>query len=151
MGTLCMQKQVIQFKRDSVTRQVPYIAQTTPFTCGPASLLMAFNYFKPGLFNPYQHEIELSGALNVFTVSANTQSIPMLVYRVYRSDIKGDYWGGVALPQVTLWDSSTLLPDSNCPKVQFPLPTQYSSDVGQWKNFPKGEDGGLQTVVVQRI
>ncbi|HAW94358.1 MULTISPECIES: GNAT family N-acetyltransferase/peptidase C39 family protein [unclassified Arsukibacterium] len=69
---ICMQKQVIQFKRDSVTRQVPYIAQTTPFTCGPASLLMAFNYFKPGLFNPYQHEIELwREATTIFMTSGH--------------------------------------------------------------------------------
>lgn len=69
---ICMQKQVIQFLRDSVSHQVPYIAQTTPFTCGPASLLMAFNYFKPGMFNPYQLEIELwREATTIFMTSGH--------------------------------------------------------------------------------
>jgi ribosomal protein S18 acetylase RimI-like enzyme len=69
---ICMQKQVIQFNSDSVSRQVPYIAQTTPFTCGPASLLMAFNYFKPGFYNPYQHEIELwREATTIFMTSGH--------------------------------------------------------------------------------
>ncbi|KKO44772.1 acetyltransferase [Arsukibacterium ikkense] len=69
---ICMQKQVIQFNSDSVTRQVPYIAQSTPFTCGPASLLMAFNYFKPGLFDPYQLEIELwREATTIFMTSGH--------------------------------------------------------------------------------
>lgn len=69
---ICMQKQVIQFDTDSVARQVPYIAQTTPFTCGPASLLMAFNYFKPGSYNPYQLEIELwREATTIFMTSGH--------------------------------------------------------------------------------
>ncbi|WP_333609585.1 GNAT family N-acetyltransferase/peptidase C39 family protein [Arsukibacterium sp.] len=69
---ICMQKQVIQFNSRSVARQVPYIAQTTPFTCGPASLLMAFNYFKPGLFDPYQLEIELwREATTIFMTSGH--------------------------------------------------------------------------------
>lgn len=69
---ICMQKQIIQFDSDSVTRQVPYIAQTTPFTCGPASLLMAFNYFKPGMFDPYQLEIELwREATTIFMTSGH--------------------------------------------------------------------------------
>tara|TARA_R110002126_G_scaffold16136_1_gene64956 strand:- start:153 stop:1289 length:1137 start_codon:yes stop_codon:yes gene_type:complete len=69
---ICMQKQVIQFNSDSVSRQVPYIAQTTPFTCGPASLLMAFNYFKPGLFDPFQLEIELwREATTIFMTSGH--------------------------------------------------------------------------------
>jgi ribosomal protein S18 acetylase RimI-like enzyme len=69
---ICMQKQVIQFDSESVTRQVPYIAQTTPFTCGPACLLMAFNYFKPGQFAPFQLEIELwREATTIFMTSGH--------------------------------------------------------------------------------
>ncbi|WP_019676705.1 GNAT family N-acetyltransferase/peptidase C39 family protein [Arsukibacterium perlucidum] len=69
---ICMQKQIIQFNSDSVSRQVPYISQTTPFTCGPASLLMAFNYFKPGAFDPYQLEIELwREATTIFMTSGH--------------------------------------------------------------------------------
>ncbi|WP_213996962.1 ribosomal protein S18-alanine N-acetyltransferase [Arsukibacterium sp.] len=69
---ICMQKQIIQFNSDSVSRQVPYIAQTTPFTCGPASLLMAFNYFKPGAYDPYQLEIQLwREATTIFMTSGH--------------------------------------------------------------------------------
>jgi ribosomal-protein-alanine acetyltransferase len=69
---ICMQKQIIQFNSNSVARQVPYIAQTTPFTCGPACLLMAFNYFQPGLFDPHQLEIELwREATTIFMTSGH--------------------------------------------------------------------------------
>lgn len=69
---ICMQKQVIQFDTTSVTRQVPYIAQTTPFTCGPACLLMVFNYFLPNQFNPQQLEIDIwREATTIFMTSGH--------------------------------------------------------------------------------
>ena len=69
---ICMQKQIIQFDNASVLRQVPYIAQTTPFTCGPACLLMVFNYFKPNTFDPYALEIDIwREATTIFMTSGH--------------------------------------------------------------------------------
>ncbi|MBU1309048.1 MAG: peptidase C39 family protein [Gammaproteobacteria bacterium] len=69
---ICMQKQIIQFDTDSVQRQVPYIAQTTPFTCGPACLLMAFNYFEPGKYDPVSLEIDIwREATTIFMTSGH--------------------------------------------------------------------------------
>jgi len=69
---ICMQKQIIQFDSASVKRQVPYIAQTTPFTCGPACLLMAFNYFRPNQYDPVALEIELwREATTIFMTSGH--------------------------------------------------------------------------------
>lgn len=69
---ICMQKQIIQFDSTSVARQVPYIAQTTPFTCGPACLLMVFNYFEPNQFNPQQLEIDIwREATTIFMTSGH--------------------------------------------------------------------------------
>jgi ribosomal protein S18 acetylase RimI-like enzyme len=69
---ICMQKQVIQFDSDSVARQVPYIAQTTPFTCGPACLLMIFNYFKPNQYEPNALEIDIwREATTIFMTSGH--------------------------------------------------------------------------------
>lgn len=69
---LCLQKQIHHYQAASYTRLVPYIAQTTPFTCGPACLLMAFNYFQPGEFSPEHLEIELwREATTIFMTSGH--------------------------------------------------------------------------------
>ena len=69
---ICMQKQIIQFDTESVSRQVPYIAQTTPFTCGPACLLMAFNFFEPGKYDPVSLEIDIwREATTIFMTSGH--------------------------------------------------------------------------------
>ncbi len=69
---ICMQKQIIQFDSASLSRQVPYIPQTTPFTCGPACLLMAFNYFQPGKFDPAALEIDIwREATTIFMTSGH--------------------------------------------------------------------------------
>lgn len=69
---ICMQKQIIQFDTDSVKRQVPYIAQTTPFTCGPACLLMVFNYFQPNQYAPASLEIDIwREATTIFMTSGH--------------------------------------------------------------------------------
>lgn len=48
-----------KFDSEKAPRQVPYLTQTTPFTCGPASLLMALKYFNQPVTNPEQQELEL--------------------------------------------------------------------------------------------
>lgn len=69
---LCMQKQIIQFDNALVARQVPYIMQTTPFTCGPACLLMVFNYFKPNQYDPSALEIDIwREATTIFMTSGH--------------------------------------------------------------------------------
>lgn len=54
-----LQKQLHFFDTEKLPRQVPYLTQTTPFTCGPASLLMALSYFDQPVANPEQQELEL--------------------------------------------------------------------------------------------
>ncbi|RUO29036.1 ribosomal-protein-alanine acetyltransferase [Aliidiomarina sedimenti] len=54
-----LQKQLHFFDSERLPRQVPYLTQTTPFTCGPASLLMAMKYFGYPLHNPELEELEL--------------------------------------------------------------------------------------------
>lgn len=69
---LCMQKRVLQFEVKAGDKQVPYIAQTTPFTCGPACLLMVFNFFQPGRHDPYELEIDLwREATTIFMTSGH--------------------------------------------------------------------------------
>lgn len=54
-----LQKQLHFFDVERVPREVPYLTQTTPFTCGPASLLMALKYFGIGHGRPDLEELEL--------------------------------------------------------------------------------------------
>lgn len=56
---ICMQKQIQHFVALEQQQLVPYIAQSTPFTCGPACLLMVFNYFEPGCYLPEHLEIDI--------------------------------------------------------------------------------------------
>ena len=69
---LCMQKQIHHFPAIPHERLVPYISQSTPFTCGPACLLMAFNYFKPDHYTPEHLEIDIwREATTVFMTSGH--------------------------------------------------------------------------------
>ncbi len=69
---LCMQKQIHHFAAAPHSQLVPYIPQSTPFTCGPACLLMAFNYFKPEQFSPEHLEIDIwREATTVFMTSGH--------------------------------------------------------------------------------
>ncbi|MGX5913758.1 peptidase C39 family protein [Aliidiomarina sp. Khilg15.8] len=56
---LVLQKQLHFFDSERLPRQVPYLTQTTPFTCGPASLLMALSYFGQPSIDPARDELEL--------------------------------------------------------------------------------------------
>lgn len=71
-SAICMQKQIQHFSMLGQQRLVPYIAQSTPFTCGPASLLMVFNYFEPGRYLPEQLEIDIwREATTIFMTSGH--------------------------------------------------------------------------------
>ena len=54
-----LQKQLHFFDVERLPRHVPYLTQTTPFTCGPASLLMALKYFGIEHGRPDLEELEL--------------------------------------------------------------------------------------------
>lgn len=54
-----LQKQLHFFDSERTPRQVPYLTQTTPFTCGPTSLLMALKYFGCEYPQPDLEELEL--------------------------------------------------------------------------------------------
>ncbi|MCC5880717.1 MAG: peptidase C39 family protein [Idiomarina sp.] len=56
---LVLQKQLHFFDSERTPRQVPYLTQTTPFTCGPTSLMMALNYFGIEYANREHEELEL--------------------------------------------------------------------------------------------
>lgn len=54
-----LQKQLHFFDSERLPRQVPYLTQSTPFTCGPTSLLMALMYFGHTVSRPDLEELEL--------------------------------------------------------------------------------------------
>lgn len=54
-----LQKQLHFYDSERLPRRVPYLTQTTPFTCGPTSLLMALMYHGYEIANPEQEELEL--------------------------------------------------------------------------------------------
>ncbi|MCH8538100.1 MAG: GNAT family N-acetyltransferase/peptidase C39 family protein [Alkalimonas sp.] len=69
---LCMQKRVYFFDAGAARPQVGYIQQSTSFTCGPASLLMAMNYFEPNQYHPYLEELEIwREATTIFMTSGH--------------------------------------------------------------------------------
>jgi len=45
---LRMQKRIVVYPHDAAHRALPFYAQTTEFTCGPASLMMAMAAIRPG-------------------------------------------------------------------------------------------------------
>ncbi|MDP4535561.1 GNAT family N-acetyltransferase/peptidase C39 family protein [Alkalimonas collagenimarina] len=69
---LCMQKRVYFFDASAARPLVGYIQQSTSFTCGPASLLMAMNYFEPNQHHPYLEELEIwREATTIFMTSGH--------------------------------------------------------------------------------
>lgn len=69
---LVLQKQLHFFNSAQVPRLVPYLAQSTDFTCGPACLLMALAYFKLPLRHPDFEELEIwREATTIFMTSGH--------------------------------------------------------------------------------
>ncbi|MDP4529391.1 GNAT family N-acetyltransferase/peptidase C39 family protein [Alkalimonas delamerensis] len=69
---LCMQKRVFSYQQQGDSKRIQFIPQTTPFTCGPASLLMAMNYFEPGRYDPFFEELEIwREATTIFMTSGH--------------------------------------------------------------------------------
>lgn len=56
---LVLQKQLHFFDSSRVPRLVPHLTQSTPFTCGPASLLMALAWFREPVAQPQHEELEI--------------------------------------------------------------------------------------------
>ncbi|MCL5255984.1 MAG: peptidase C39 family protein, partial [Gammaproteobacteria bacterium] len=56
---LVLQKQLHFFDSSRVPRLVPHLTQSTPFTCGPASLLMALAWFQEPPAQPQHEELEI--------------------------------------------------------------------------------------------
>ncbi|TRW50002.1 GNAT family N-acetyltransferase [Aliidiomarina halalkaliphila] len=56
---LVFQKQLHYFDSAKVPRLVPLLTQSTEFTCGPASLLMALAWFDRAVANPQHEELEI--------------------------------------------------------------------------------------------
>lgn len=69
---LCMQKRVFSYQQQGTDKGIQFIQQTTPFTCGPAALLMAMNYFEPNTYDPYAEELEIwREATTIFMTSGH--------------------------------------------------------------------------------
>ncbi len=56
---LRMQKRIAHYPHDASHRSLPYYAQTTEFTCGPAALMMAMAALNPGYQPSRSEELQL--------------------------------------------------------------------------------------------
>ncbi len=56
---LRMQKRIATYPHDEAHRSLPYYAQTTEFTCGPAALMMAMAALDPGYLPSRRDELQL--------------------------------------------------------------------------------------------
>jgi len=69
---LRMEKCVHRLQPAGDTRVIPWISQTTPFTCGPASLMMAMNGLDPGYSPSPLEEIQIwREATTIFMTSGH--------------------------------------------------------------------------------
>lgn len=69
---LRMQKRVLPYPHDDAHRSIPYYAQTTEFTCGPACLMMAMAALDPGYQPSRSEELRLwREATTIFMTSGH--------------------------------------------------------------------------------
>lgn len=54
-----MQKRIRIYQRPAVHKSIPWLQQNTPFTCGPASLMMALAALKSGYIASLEEELEI--------------------------------------------------------------------------------------------
>ena len=89
-----LQKQLHFFNIQQVPRVVPYLTQTTDFTCGPASLLMALAYFGKPVEAPEFEELEIwREATTIFMTSGHGGCGPHgLARAALRRGLKVELW-----------------------------------------------------------
>ncbi|MEE4143203.1 MAG: GNAT family N-acetyltransferase/peptidase C39 family protein [Halieaceae bacterium] len=69
---LRMEKCIHRLEATNDNRAIPWISQTTPFTCGPASLMMAMNGLDPGYSPSPLEEVEIwREATTIFMTSGH--------------------------------------------------------------------------------
>ena len=69
---LCMEKKVQKMKKVDKTLSIPFYAQTTEFTCGPASLIMAMKSLDPQFKKNRNEEIQIwREATTIFMTSGH--------------------------------------------------------------------------------
>lgn len=69
---LRMEKCIHRLQSLNQNRAIPWISQTTPFTCGPASLMMAMNGLDPGYSPSQLEEVEIwREATTIFMTSGH--------------------------------------------------------------------------------
>ncbi|MCO4320055.1 GNAT family N-acetyltransferase/peptidase C39 family protein [Aliidiomarina quisquiliarum] len=97
---LVLQKQLHFFNSSQVPRLVPYVAQSTDFTCGPACLLMALAYFKLPLRHPDFEELEIwREATTIFMTSGHGGCGPHgLARAAIKRGLKVELWVSQAGP-----------------------------------------------------
>ncbi len=75
---LRMEKCIQRPESASGNRSIPWISQTTPFTCGPASLMMAMNGLDPGYSPSPLEEVEIwREATTIFMTSGHGGCHPL--------------------------------------------------------------------------
>jgi ribosomal-protein-alanine acetyltransferase len=75
---LRMQKRIRHYPRDSVHSIIPWLQQSTQFTCGPASLMMAFSALTPNYQVSLAEELELwREATTIFMTSGHGGCHPL--------------------------------------------------------------------------
>lgn len=100
-----LQKQLHFFDSERTPRRVPYLTQTTPFTCGPTSLLMALTYFGHEYARPDLEELELwREATTIYMTSGHGGCGPHgLARAAHKRGLEVELW--VSQPGPVLLDS----------------------------------------------
>lgn len=91
---LRMEKCIRPFEPSGDTRVIPWIAQTTPFTCGPASLMMAMAGLDPGYQPTPLEEIEIwREATTIYMTSGHGGCHPLgLALAARRRGFRPEVW-----------------------------------------------------------
>lgn len=88
------QKCVHRYRSDSQQRAVPWIRQTTPFTCGPAALMMAMQALEPQYTPSQQEELRIwREATTIFMTSGHGGCHPLgLALAARRRHFHAEVW-----------------------------------------------------------
>lgn len=99
-AAVVLQKQLHFFDSAKVPRLVPHLTQTTPFTCGPASLLMALAWFEQEVPQPAHEELEIwREATTIYMTSGHGGCGPHgLARAAIRRGLRAQVWVNQAGP-----------------------------------------------------
>ncbi|RUO38127.1 ribosomal-protein-alanine acetyltransferase [Aliidiomarina shirensis] len=97
---IVLQKQLHFFDSANVPHLVPHLTQTTPFTCGPTSLIMALAWFGKPVYSPPHEELEIwREATTIYMTSGHGGCGPHgLARAALRRGLKAELWVSQAGP-----------------------------------------------------